>query len=283
MPPFVSLHRAVAHHSTSMQRLSHIRKRQIEREKAAEREREKEKAKAAAAAVQAADAIRDTRTRVKVNKPDYVYEVSTEVSTSECPALSMPNSGCHLLQPTEEGVIYDDGQEIDELDDDEYMDEPEKEEVPESGAVSARDSANDEEELDEEEDEEKPAAGRRKSKAKVPRQSNGAPKVKAPAAEGRRSGRASLKRPLPEEQPTRRSSRRSTVTGPPGGYEEPPDDDIRPAKRSRMSSVGSSQADAPTASAQQTRSAVSKSNGGLKPGEKVLDAVPGKKKSKVSL
>lgn len=196
------------------------------------------------------------------------------------------------MQQHEEGVIYDDGEEIDELDDDEYMDDPLP--IPgESGAQSKRGSSlGEDEEFIQDEDEDEAPSGSRARKGK-------APKKEAASDSGRRrSGRASLKRSYAEPEPPRgerRSTRRSTIGSARNEVDQGDDLDSRPAKRSRMSSVGSSLTDTGASGPAQASAGIANmtidanSNGAvgpkgpsaIKPTEKVVDVVPGKKKSKV--
>lgn len=169
------------------------------------------------------------------------------------------------------------------------MDEPPQ--VPgESGAPSKRGSSlgEDEEFIQDDDEDEAPSAARaRKAKAK-----------KEPANGGgrRRSGRASLKRPFVEPEPSRgerRSARRSTLGSVQYNVDQVDETDYRPAKRSRMSSVGSSLTDTGASGPAQASAGIAnmtingangavavKGASAIKPTEKVLDTVPGKKRSK---
>ncbi|KAG9018215.1 hypothetical protein FRB90_011850 [Tulasnella sp. 427] len=241
----------------------------VAREKALE-----EEAKQRAREIQEAqNGTRETRTRGKAAKPEYVYR-----------------------PPPEDGVVYDDGEEVDELDDDEYRDEPEP--VIAEVAPPVQDE-EEEYQLDDEEEEEEPAP---KANGKKKAQAKAEPKPRPSAVSDpslRRSGRATQKRSYAEDESSasasapapargeRRSSRRQTITS---RQEQDEDSDARPTKRSRMSSVGSSNAETSTSGPAQASAAIasisldgtgtSQSSKTLRPGEKAIETVPGKKRSK---
>ncbi|KAG9051303.1 hypothetical protein FS837_009570 [Tulasnella sp. UAMH 9824] len=228
------------------------------REKALE-----EQAKQRAKEIQEAQSgARESRTRTKATKPEYVYR-----------------------PPPEDGVVYDDGEEVDELDDDEYKDEPEPV-LPEI----ANPVQDEEEEYQLDDDDEEPAPkvnGKKKGKPKPE------PKPRPSAASDvapRRSGRATQKRSYAEDEPTsrgeRRSSRRQTIASSRADNDE--DSDARPAKRSRMSSVGSSNAETSASGPAQASAAIAaiSLNGAASTTSaqttkgRVMETVAGKKKSK---
>lgn len=232
------------------------------REKALE-----EQAKQRAREVQEAQSgARESRTRTKATKPEYVYR-----------------------PPPEDGVVYDDGEEVDELDDDEYKDEPEP-----VAAEIANPVMDEEEEYQLDDDDEEPAPkvnGKKKAKPKPEPK----PRPSAASDAPRRSGRATQKRSYAEDEPPvrgeRRSSRRQTIASSRAEYDE--DSDARPTKRSRMSSVGSSNAETSTSGPAQASAAIAamslngaasttaaQTTKGNRSGEKVIETVAGKKKSK---
>ncbi|KAG8958931.1 hypothetical protein FRC00_002134 [Tulasnella sp. 408] len=228
------------------------------REKALE-----EQAKQRAKEIQEAQSgTRESRTRTKATKPEYVYR-----------------------PPPEDGVVYDDGEEVDELDDDEYKDEPEPV-VPEI-ATPVQDE-EEEYQLDDDEDEPAPKVnGKKKGKPKPEPK----PRPSAASDAPRRSGRATQKRSYAEDEPTsrgeRRSSRRQTIAS--SRAENDEESDARPAKRSRMSSVGSSNAETSASGPAQASAAIaaislngaaSTTSAQTTKGKKVLETVAGKKKSK---
>ncbi|KIO31871.1 hypothetical protein M407DRAFT_67364 [Tulasnella calospora MUT 4182] len=151
-----------------------------------------------------------------------------------------------------------------------------------------------EEEYQLDDDDEEPAPkvnGKKKAKPKPEPK----PRPSAASDAPRRSGRATQKRSYAEDEPPvrgeRRSSRRQTIASSRAEYDE--DSDARPTKRSRMSSVGSSNAETSTSGPAQASAAIAamslngaasttaaQTTKGNRSGEKVIETVAGKKKSK---
>ncbi|KAG8864061.1 hypothetical protein FRB96_006934 [Tulasnella sp. 330] len=240
----------------------------IARKKMLERKRAQDAKDAKAALLAAETELRATRTRQKLSKVDYVYELGSEDERDR-----------------KQGIFYDDGEEVDELDDDAYDDTAEHEAQQaqsEGRSMNSTTTPGDDElsSTDELDDDSVQAGSKRKRKA--PSKANGAAR--------RKSGRGTIKQPPDEtsldKQPQRRSARRSAAGGPEGEGS-----DTRATKRLRRGgSVGSSAAFSSSVAADPTAALSSLSINGvatagapktsaLKPGERVID-IAGKKKSK---
>ncbi|KAG9001913.1 hypothetical protein FRB94_004445 [Tulasnella sp. JGI-2019a] len=241
-----------------LQRVAIAKKKLLERRKAQE-------AKDAKAAQLAAETeLRATRTRLRLSKVDYVYELGSDDERDR-----------------KDGIFYDDGEEVDELDDDAYDDgaESQAQQAQSEGcSMNGTTTPGDDELSAMDDDDNDSVKTGSKRKRKAPSKTNGTGR--------RRGGRGDLKQPSDdvgsERQPQRRSARRSAA--------EADGSDARVTKRLRGASVGSSitaNASAvvdPTTALSTLTINGKPSNGNikssiLKPGERVID-LAGKKKSK---